>query len=36
MPDHDLTGPNRMLYTVLIKAGDSVANNPGLRRMIAG
>jgi len=36
MPDHDLTGPNRMLYTVLIEAGVSVANNFGLRRMIAG
>ena len=36
MPDDDLTGPNRVLYAVLIEAGVSVANNPGLRGKIAG
>ena len=36
MPNDDLTGPNRVLYTVLVETDISVANNPGLRRMIAG
>jgi hypothetical protein len=36
MPNDDLTGPNRVLYTVLVETDVSVANNPGLRRMIAG
>jgi hypothetical protein len=36
IPNFDLTGSNRVFYTVLVEAAVSVANNPGLRRMIAG
>ena len=35
MPDYDLTDPNRVLYNVLVETNVAVANNPGLRRMIA-